>query len=139
MTRVWVLRRNVPRFCLAVRAGGFRGFGGLFPVPPMVAGGETGQFFVRSGNDHWLLTADVFGATFHRATPEEFASAVARPVVLPKGIGLDFGGVLFRRERVALPFCGEVTSHAANASTLAVTASLTHAVMLVAVDTFSPA
>ncbi len=124
---------------LVARTGEFRGFGGLFPEPPTVAGGEAGQFFVRSGDGHWLLTADVFGATFHRATPEEFATAAAHPASLPKGINLDFGGVLFRRERVALPFCGEITSHAANGSTLAVTGSLTHAVMLVAVDTFSPA
>ena len=51
----------------------------------------------------------------------------------------DFGGVLFRRERVALPFCGEITSHAANGSTLAITGSLTHAVMLIAVNAPLPA
>ena len=128
-----------PPASLAARAGGFRGFGGLFAEPPTVAGGQTGQFFVRSGDGCWLLTADAFGATFHRAMPEEFASAASRPVALPKGVSLDFGGVLFRRERVALPFCGEITSHAANGSTLAVTGSLTHAVMLIAVNSFSPA
>ena len=117
---------------LAARVGGFRGFDGLFTEPPRVAGGAAGHFYVRSGARCWLLLADAFGATFHRATPEEFALAAERPTPPPAGVSLDFGGVLLNRKRVELPFCGEITSHAVNASTLALTASLTHAVLLVA-------
>ena len=101
-----------------VRAGEFRGFGGLFPEPPQVAGGEADQFFVRSGEDCWLLLADAFGATFHRAAPEEFALVASHRAAVPPA-------------RVELPFCGEITSRAASRSTLALTGSLTHAVLLV--------
>ncbi len=120
------------------RVGEFRGFGGLFPEPPQVAGGGDGQFFVRSGDAHWLLMADAFGATFHRATPEEWARAAAgRPVLPGGGSRVDAGTVQIDRAQVPLPFCGEIVSHATNASTLAVTGSLTHAVLLVALGASS--
>ncbi len=42
------------------QAGAFRGFGGSFAEPPRVA--ATGEhFLVCSGEECWLLTADLFG------------------------------------------------------------------------------
>jgi hypothetical protein len=57
------------------RVGAFRGFGGLFVSPPLVT--QSGShILVRSGDEFWILLADAFGATLHRATPEEIADAV---------------------------------------------------------------
>ena len=65
------------------RAGAFRGFGGLFPEPPLVApSGE--HFLVKSGSECWLLIADIFGATFHRSDPAEFKTSGRSG--LPSGI-----------------------------------------------------
>ncbi|PYJ81353.1 MAG: hypothetical protein DME22_21320, partial [Verrucomicrobia bacterium] len=56
---------------VVTQAGSFKGFGGLFIEPPLVvSSGE--HFLVRSESECWLLTADVFGATFHRASIKEF-------------------------------------------------------------------
>lgn len=96
-----------------LRAGSFRGFGGLFIVPPLVKA-VNDQLFVRSGDDVWLLTADSFGATFHRATLAEFEA----------GSGSHFDD--------APPDIGVVTSAARTRHTIAVTGSLTHAVLLFA-------
>src|SRR6185369_14358759 len=69
-----------------VRAGAFRGFGGLFTEPPVVTvAGD--QLFVRGGDEHWLISADAFGVTFHRVTKEEFERAPVRSG-LPPGISL---------------------------------------------------
>ena len=62
-----VATAQTKRLRVMTQAGAFRGFGGLFPEPPRVAG--TGDhFLVRSGEECWLLTADLFGATFHRSS-----------------------------------------------------------------------
>ncbi|HEY1049841.1 MAG TPA: hypothetical protein VGE39_08805 [Prosthecobacter sp.] len=96
-----------------LRAGAFCGFGGLFPSPPHVIAAND-QLFVRSGDEVWLLTADAFGATFHRATQEEFSQGVNEEfpgITPPSGIGM-------------------VTSIARTRSTVAITGTLTHAVIL---------
>jgi hypothetical protein len=97
---------------LVARAGAFRGYGGLFIAPPVVSL-RHGQWLASSGGEHWLLTADAFGATFHRV------------------VGHDIPAVA-RSARVSVPVpadCGEVTSTATLGATTAVTASLTHAVL----------
>ena len=96
-----------------LRAGSFRGFGGLFVAPPLVKA-VNDQLFVRSGDDVWLLTADSFGATFHRATLAEFEAG--------SGSHVDD----------APPDIGMLTSAARTRHTLAITGSLTHAVLLFA-------
>jgi hypothetical protein len=114
---------------VVARAGAFRGFGGLFVEPPVVAAaGE--HFLVRSGGDCWLLTADAFGATFHRATPEE--SKDARPSSVPPGVTARGTTVSIDGARVDLPELGEINGVAANGTTLAVTSPLSHAVVLLA-------
>lgn len=62
------------------RIGAFRGFGGLFLMPPLVTRSGS-HILVRSGDESWILLADIFGATFHRATPDEITNA--HPVTLP--------------------------------------------------------
>lgn len=101
------------------RTGAFRGFGGLFPEPPRLVVAQD-QLYVRSGNDGWLLTADAFGATFHRATPEELAAA--RPQIPQVPASVDVPADI-----------GPVTSVARLDHTVAITGALTHAVLLYAV------
>jgi hypothetical protein len=64
---------NVPA-TLDRRIGAFRGFGGLFLSPPLVARSGS-HILVRSGDESWILLADAFGATLHRATPDEISDA----------------------------------------------------------------
>lgn len=108
-------------------AGGFRGFGGLFAEPPTVASLD-GRIFVRSGEGRWLLTADAFGATFHRAENAEFEAAARgeSPVKIVRA------GVMRDGEMRELPALGEITSAAATTDTVAVTGTLTHSVTLLA-------
>ena len=113
---------------VVARVGAFRGFGGLFPVPPSVAGSGD-RFLVDSDGDAWLLFADAWGATFHRAGDEERRAAAAAGGHAPRWRG--------RRVEVAggaidVPVRGELTSAALAASTLAVTSSHSHAIVLVA-------
>jgi hypothetical protein len=114
--------------------GAFEGFGGVFPAPPRVkaaAGG--GPLVVESGGSAWLLTADAYGATFHRATAEEARQGSAGKR-LPPGIELGADGALAAGgggARLPLPLTGEITSVAFDESTLAVTAAFSHGVAVV--------
>jgi hypothetical protein len=112
------------------QAGAFRGFGGLFVEPPRVALAKD-HFLVRSGPECWLLTADVFGATFHRSSPAEFEAAVKQSS-LPPGLKVKDSKLTWQKERFEIASLGKVTSVAANATTLALTSELTHTVVLVA-------
>jgi hypothetical protein len=112
------------------QAGSFKGFGGLFIEPPqVVSSGE--RFLARSDSECWLLTADVFGATFHRASIKEYEAAKG-DCRLPSGLQITGSRVLFQGKRFEFPELGEFTSAAANATTLALTSGLTHAIVLVA-------
>lgn len=123
------LGSGVERLRPVARIGAFRGFGGLFPEPPRVAVSGT-TILVRSGGECWQLTADCFGATFHRCDPALFAAA--GQAALPAG--LEIAGSTVRRAGFSLNLgqLGSVSSAAATADTLALTSPLTHAVMLVA-------
>ncbi|HEY2853623.1 MAG TPA: hypothetical protein VGJ18_12295 [Gemmatimonadaceae bacterium] len=97
--------------------GAFRGFGGVFVEPPLVRY-EAGHFYATSAAECWLLTADLYGASFHRLAPNEVQPQ--KPVAsLPHGVRLPGGP-------------GSVTSIASSETTLAVTWSLTHQIMLLA-------
>ena len=99
--------------------GAFRGFGGVFGVPPQVTH-AAGNFHVSSGDECWILTADLYGATFHRVAAGE--ARLPRPLETPpSGVRLPDGP-------------GVVTSVASSATTLAVTRSLTHHVILIALQ-----
>jgi hypothetical protein len=113
---------------LVGRVGAFRGFGGLFLTPPTVTV-LNGQLFVRNGDEVWLLMADAFGATFHRA--EKVAAATA---VTPTPFKLDRNGkISLNGQTQTIPELAAYTSAASDGQTLAVTTSLSHAVFLVAV------
>jgi hypothetical protein len=115
-----------PRPSIVARAGAFRGFGGLFLAPPLVQALD-GRLLVASGDDRWLLEADIFGVSFHRATEEEAGRFV------PPGIEPPDRLLLRTVAALDLASLGHVTSAAQAGGTLALTGSLTHAVMLVAV------
>lgn len=115
---------------VAAKVGAFRGFGGKFPQPPLVASsGE--QLFVKSGDEHWLLVADVFGATLHHAVAEEFKPDPAGGN-LPKGVKLERTKLTWGDQSLPLPADLEITSVAVIPGTLAFTTALTHAITLVA-------
>jgi hypothetical protein len=119
-----------PGLRVVARSGAFRGFGGLFAEPPLVApAGE--HFLVRSGDGCWLLTADAFGATFHRAPMQEFDAARKRPP-LPPDVRLKGAQVSAHGARLNLEELGTITSAAANQTTFAATSAFTHAVVLIA-------
>ena len=108
------------------RAGAFRGFGGLFRQPPMVASyGE--HFIVTDGDTRWLLVADVFGATFHRVDGE------IQPAKEQSLFEIDqIGKVAFGRLNQKFDELANFTSAAPNKTTLAVTTPLSFAVILIA-------
>jgi hypothetical protein len=115
---------------VAAQAGAFRGFGGLFTEPPTVAPlGE--HFLVRSGDGCWLLTADAFGATFHRAPMKEFEVARKLPT-FPPDVQLKGTRLFANGARLNLNELGTIISAAANQTTLAATSAFTHAVVLIA-------
>jgi hypothetical protein len=121
---------NVNGFRVAAKAGSFRGFGGLFIEPPRLV--PAGDFFlVNSGNDYWLLTADAFGATFHRATKDEFDHSLKAPP-MPPDLRVSNSRVTMNGVSWTLPSTGTVTSVGANRTTLAVTTQLSHTILLVA-------
>ena len=60
---------------LTRRIGAFRGFGGPFISPP-VATQSGSHILIRSGDEAWILIGDAFGATLHRAAPEEIVEAL---------------------------------------------------------------
>jgi len=118
------------RVQVIAQAGAFRGFGGVFVEPPRVA--STGEhFLVRSGEESWLLTADVFGATFHRSNLAEFESA-EKATKLPASLRVSDSKLSWKDERFEIGGLGKFTSSAANDTTLALTSELTHSVILVA-------
>lgn len=115
---------------VAALIGSFRGFGGLFTKPPRLL--PTGNhFFVNSDDDYWLLTADAFGATFHRSSKEEFNQALKTPP-LPPGLRVEDATVTIQGKTLPLTLAGSVTSAAANRTTLALTTDMSHTILLVA-------
>jgi len=117
---------------VVAQPGSFRGFGGLFVEPPLVASAGD-EFLARSDNACWLLTADVFGATFHRVALEAFETA-SREQRLPEGLQLKATTVVLNGRRIEFPALGEFTSAATNSTTLALTSRFTHSVILVALN-----
>ena len=111
-------RRRARRARRCAELGAFRGFGGPFRAPPQVAL-QQGQLVVSSAEEAWLLAIDAFGATFHRASPEERAARAA--TTLPADARYTKGTLTVRGQALAAPICGEITSVAADGTTLAIT------------------
>jgi hypothetical protein len=116
-----------PQIKIVARVGAFRGFGGLFLVPPIVEPAGEG-FLVTDGEGTWLLSADAFGATFQR---------IARPVSQPPTdtpfkLGRS-GKVSAGKRDATFTELEGATSSAGNAHTLAVSVPYSHAIYLVAI------
>jgi hypothetical protein len=127
----WFVPDAAPNPRVVAAVGGFRGYGGLFREPPRVHA-HGGQFVVRSGDASWLLIADAFGATFHRASAEEQQNRSSPPPP-PSGWKLEGNTLITPRARLVLPIAGQITSFARNAHTLALSSSFTHSIVLVAI------
>ncbi len=84
--RWWRPDQGTPdRPALMHRAGGFRGFGGPFLVPPRAATRD-GRIVIGSGDEAWTLHADAWGATLTRTEAGGLASTPAQAVFAPSGI-----------------------------------------------------
>ncbi|MCI0464916.1 MAG: hypothetical protein L0Z62_48970 [Gemmataceae bacterium] len=116
---------------VVARVGDFRGFGGPFLTPPRVAYLE-GRFLVGDGEGRWILTADRFGATFHRSA-EELPASTGKPRGNFRVDGR--GKVTHGKQSVALDELQDSTSQATDGTTLAVTLPLSHRVYLIAAVT----
>lgn len=116
------------RLWIVARVGAFRGFGGLFLCPPRVAL-SGGRFFVADSEACWLLTADRFGATLHRAG---IALPAGPPCRSPRFQVDRSGRVTAGGQTMLFSELKECTSFASDATTLAVTVPLSHAVYLLA-------
>ncbi|HEY9787311.1 MAG TPA: hypothetical protein V6D17_18110 [Candidatus Obscuribacterales bacterium] len=106
--------------------GNFRGFGGLFQYPPRVKY-VNDQFVVSSGQDSWLMNADIFGANFHRIELEEGGSSKHHDSECH--FLLDGDGTVSHATRPIkkrFPEIANPTSHAGSDKTLAVTVELSH-------------
>jgi hypothetical protein len=113
---------------LMMRIGAFRGFGGLFPTPPLVrSAGDS--LYVRSGDDYWLLKADIFGATLHRSSVHESEGGQSS---LPDGLQVTGDSISFKGQKRTIPDLDRFTSAAVTSTTLALTSSLTYAIVLLA-------
>jgi hypothetical protein len=112
-----------PQMRLVARVGDFRGLGGEFLTPPLVMAAE-GRLVVNEGQRWWWLTADVFGATLHRAPELGVKPQTAVPPAWKRS--------LEAAKPAGYPHPQTITSLAATETTLAATSSLSHRVHLLA-------
>ena len=106
--------------------GSFMGLGGDFATPPQVRATDDG-FIVRSGERHYLLVADAYGAVLHGATAQEYEQANTG---MPSSVRLDGATVHLGARSIALDLPAGDVALAANAHTLAITSPWTHAIRL---------
>jgi hypothetical protein len=106
--------------------GSFSGLGGDFGTPPQVRATDDG-FVVRSGERHYLLVADAYGAVLHGATAQEYEQANTG---MPSSVRLDGATVHLGARSIALDLPAGDIALAANAHTLAITSPWTHAIRL---------
>ena len=105
--------------------GAFRGFGGAFLQPPLVKS-ASGGWLVRSGADYWVLIADAFGATLHRASDVEWRAAHHVPLE-HQGSRLVHGA-----QSLQIDGAGPITSSALSGSAAACTFAHSHQSAVVA-------
>jgi hypothetical protein len=111
----------------AGRMGGFSGLGGPFPQLPRVAAVDE-RLFVLSGDECWLLIADRYGSTLHRATPVEAKAARGyQPPLAVTGASVRWQG-----HELELTDVSRIDGHALNRDTLLLTSHDTYQVILVA-------
>jgi len=111
------------------QAGSFTGFGGQFAVPPEVrAAGEV--FFVKSGDRHFVLIADAYGAVLQPAKEEEFE--YANQFQSRCEHALRDGMLLVGPQRIVLDVPEPGLAVCATAATIAIASPYTHAIRLLA-------
>lgn len=109
--------------------GSFTGFGGPFPAPPEVRAGR-GGFAVRSGERHFLLIADAYGAVLQPASRDEFEHCAAEQGRCDYTLSADRLTVGLQDIVLDLPAAG--LSVRATDATIAIASPCTHAIRLVA-------
>jgi hypothetical protein len=110
---------------IVARVGAFRGLGGLFQSPPLVmAMGDL--FVVKDGESVWLLVADCFGATFHRAD-----GTSPKPNLAPFDLDRRGKVTLGKSNQTFSELDGWVSA-ASTRTTLAATTDLSFAIFLIA-------
>lgn len=107
--------------------GAFSGFGGVFAAPPQVRANDAG-FVVASGERHFLLLADAYGAMLLAATREEFEAAGQARAELP--VETRGGQLFFGRQALATDLPAAGLQVCATATTLAVSSPYSHAIRL---------
>ena len=119
------------RLRLVARVGAFRGFGGTFLRPPRLTFSD-GQIFTNDGEAYWVMHADAFGRTLHRAGTAPPDGARRAPS-LQGPFQLNREGVVRCGPHVqTFPELREPTSVVWDQTTLAVTIPSSHAVYVVA-------
>jgi hypothetical protein len=118
------------RLRVVKEVGAFRGFGGLFIAPPKVTYSE-GQFLVYDTERWWMMTADYFGATFHRMG--QLLSGIKNES--NPSVRIDNQGrVEMNGHQASFHKLTEGTSFASDNTTLAVTVPLSHSIYLIALS-----
>ena len=118
------------RLRIVREVGAFRGFGGLFIAPPRISYSD-GQFLVYDTEQWWMMTADIFGATFHRLG--QSLSGVKN--VLNFNARIDSQGrVTMNGHQASFYTLADGTSFASDDTTLAVTVPLSHSIYLIALS-----
>ncbi|MEI6212917.1 MAG: hypothetical protein WCP10_02335 [Desulfuromonadales bacterium] len=120
-------KRTEPRLRIVGRVGSFKGIGGQFAEPPLVAGNGDMLIAYDAENSH-TVWADFYGATLRRTqvAPEGFIAGTGTFSINTSGT------VTFGSLKAQFPPLAGSSSCAATADTLAVTLPHSHAVYLVA-------
>jgi hypothetical protein len=108
--------------------GAFRGFGGVFVEPPKVLLHD-GELMAFDREQSWVVTADLFGATFHRAGN--------RPPPSDRPTQFDFkidrsGRVMKASQATTFTYLADASSSAVADTTLVVTLPRSHSIYFVA-------
>lgn len=107
--------------------GKFTGFGGRFGQPPRVRACEQG-FFVASGDHTFLLIADTYGATLHKASAEEFSTS---PELLVDAHVSILGNSIVAEDRhIPLEWPADGLALACNRDSIAVTSPYSHGIAI---------
>jgi hypothetical protein len=122
------LSNKEKRLRVVAAVGAFRGFGGVFVEPPKVLLHE-GEWLAYDRESCWRVTADLFGATFHRAGNRPPASD--RPAQFDLKIDRS-GRVMKAAQAATFAYLADASSSAATDTTLAVTLPHSHSIYFVA-------
>lgn len=110
--------------------GAFRGYGGAFEQPPLLAVHED-QLYVSSAGASWLLLADAFGHHLARVPQAVYAQAARRRAALPLSVRLDGESLHFATGKLAFEDRGGLATVVATSTTLAISFHASHRIALV--------